>query len=165
MTVIRCSHETRLWEALASGQWPQACESELRDHVAACRECSELALVATSINSDRHEAEAVANVPPSGAVWWRMQMRLERESKQAAARTVRRAHSAIVALTVGSLLLVLAMTSLLRAGWSWLVATLPKSGDLAAMMPAAPPLTIVILVSVTLAVITPLALYLAVAEE
>lgn len=165
MTATGCSQEARLWEALASGQWPDACESALRDHVASCRECRELALVATSINSDRHETEAGTNVPPSGAVWWRMQMRLEREAKQAAARTVRRAHSAIVALTVGSLLLVLAMTSLLRAGWSWLAETLPKSGDLTAMMPAAPPLTIVILVSVTLAVITPVALYLAVADE
>lgn len=161
----RCSHEARLWEALASGQWPEACESELRDHVAACRECRELALVASSISSDRHEAEAGANVPPSGAVWWRMQMRLERESKQAAARTVRRAHSVIVALTVGSLVLLLAMTSLLRAGWTWLAATLPRTGELAALMPAAPPLTVVILVAGTLAVITPLALYLAVAEE
>ena len=165
MTAIRCSHEARLWEALVSGQWPQACESELRDDVAACRECSELALVATSIAVDRHETESAASVPPSGAIWWRMQMRMERESKQAAARTVRRAHSAIVALTVGSLVLLLAMTSLLRAGWMWLASALPKAGDVATLLPATPPLTIVILVSVTLAVITPVALYLAVAEE
>lgn len=165
MTAIQCSHEARLLEALASGHWPQACESELRDHVAECRECSELALVAASIAADRHEAESAASVPPSGAIWWRIQMRMERESKEAAARTVRRAHSAIVAVTLGSLVLLLAMTSLLRAGWTWLASALPKTGDVAALLPATPPFAIVILVAVTLAVITPVALYLAVAEE
>lgn len=165
MTAVHCSYEARLWEALASGRWPQACESELRDHVSSCGDCRELALVAGSIAVDRHEAESAASVPPSGAVWWRMQMRVERESKQAAARTVRRAHSAVVALTVGSLVLVLAMTSLLRAGWTWLAAMLPEAVDVAVLLPATPPLAVVILVSVTLVVITPVALYLAVAEE
>lgn len=165
MTEARCPHEVELLDSLASGRWPQACEAELRDHVAACRECGDLALVAESIARDRRDVEHDISVPTSGAIWWRMQMRMERESRLAAARTARRAHSAIVALTVTSLLLVLATTSLLRAAGAWLASTIPSANELTAMMPAAPSLTIVALVSVAALVVTPVALYLAVAEE
>ncbi|MGK2859986.1 MAG: hypothetical protein ACSLFQ_22550 [Thermoanaerobaculia bacterium] len=169
MTEARCPHEVELLDSLASGRWPQACEAELRDHVAACRECGDLALVAESIARDRRDVEHDISVPTSGAIWWRMQMRMERESRLAAARTARRAHSSIVAVTVASLLLVLATTSLLRAGWTWLASAIPSAipsaNELTSMMQAAPSLPILALVSVAALVVTPVVLYFAVAEE
>lgn len=160
-----CPREAELLEALGSGRWPQASGAELREHVGACADCLELVLVAGSMAGDRRDGERSASVPPSGAIWWRMQMRLERESKEVAARTVRRAHSAVVLATLGALAAVLSLTSLLGAGWHWLTSALPGAGELARLLPAAPSLTIVIIAAVSLAVITPVVVYLAVAEE
>lgn len=165
MTANRCEHESELWDALSSGRWPEACGRELRDHVEACHDCRELALVSAALGADRREGEAAANVPPPGAVWWRMQMRMERDAKQIAAKTVRRAHSAIVAATIGALVMVLSMTPLLRNGWAWLVSAFPSTETFATIMPLTAPITVVLLAALALAVLTPVALYLAVTEE
>ncbi len=165
MSPQSCPHEAELLETLVSGRWPQASSAELREHVERCADCLELSLVTESMAADRRDAEYFASVPASGAIWWRMQMRVERESKETAARTVRRAHSAVVLATLGALAVVLSLTSLLGAAWSWLTSALPRANELATLLPAAPSLTIVVLAAVSLAVITPVVVYLAVAEE
>ncbi|MFA6955074.1 MAG: hypothetical protein WC538_04295 [Thermoanaerobaculia bacterium] len=160
-----CAREAELVAALASGRWPEAADRDLRDHVDSCSECSELAHVASSIDDDRRAVEGAVSLPPAGAAWWRVQMRMERETREAAARTVRRAHSAIVLATVGAVVAVLAMTSLLGAAWSWLTGALPTMRDLAALQPATPSVTTLAIAAVGLAVLTPLIVWLAVAEE
>lgn len=160
-----CSREAELANALAGGTWPDASDRELRDHVASCGECSDFALIARSISEDRRATESEVSLPPAGAAWWRVQMRIERETREAAAITVRRAHSAIVLATVGAVAAVLAMTSLPGAAWSWLTGALPTMRDLAALQPATPSLTTLAIAAVGLAVLTPLIVWLALAEE
>jgi len=82
---LTCLREEELLEELSAGREPLG---ELATHIAACPSCSELALVAGAILDDRTIAMREAAVPPSGAVWWRMQMRAYQEAQRATTRTV-----------------------------------------------------------------------------
>jgi hypothetical protein len=74
MIPITCAREKEVAEFLHRGHWPQACTPELRDHVAACRQCSDLVLVTQTFQSAR-----ASTTPPRlespGALWWRAQLR------------------------------------------------------------------------------------------
>lgn len=165
MIAQHCSREAEFLDALASGRWPEASDLDLREHVAGCADCAALALVASSIETDRREVETLASPPPAGAVWWRMQMRMEREAHEAAAKTARRAHSAIVVATLGALGALLVVTKLLGAAWSWLAAAMPRSVDLPALQFPLPSTTMLLIAAASLLVFTPVIVWLAVAEE
>jgi hypothetical protein len=81
-----CPHEPELKAMLAAGQWPAAAPAELRSHVASCRSCDNLALLASAFQAERTAASAIAQLPPPGVLWWRAQLRrrntaLERMSR------------------------------------------------------------------------------------
>ena len=57
------------------GQWPEACDAELRDHVAGCRACGDLVLVMQSFQAARATSAGAANPAPAGVLWWRAQLR------------------------------------------------------------------------------------------
>jgi hypothetical protein len=160
----RCDREPELLDVLASGRWPEACGSELRDHVAGCLECRDLLLVAEALVADRRHAEAEADVPSSGAVWWRMQMRREREAREAATKTVGRVHGIVVAATVVLLAAVLRMTSIVDHAWGWFSSAMPGAEDVVSLSSSVP-LTILALAGVTILVFAPVALYLALARD
>lgn len=164
MIPVGCEYETELFEALTKGRWPDACSRELRDHVAECRDCGELASVAGALIEDRRSGEHAVTAPPAGAVWWRMQLRLERENKETAARTVKRAHGAVVAATLVTILAVLAMTSLIHTALGWLNEVVPHFGELVSVAEALP-LTGILLIALVVIVFAPVAVYLAVAND
>jgi predicted anti-sigma-YlaC factor YlaD len=70
-----CSHEPELKALLAAGQWPAAAPEELREHLAQCRSCSDLALLTSSFQAERAAASFSAQLPPPGLLWWRAQLR------------------------------------------------------------------------------------------
>jgi hypothetical protein len=70
---------------VSSGRHP---EGELGEHVAACADCADLATVAGAILDERNEAMHEASVPPSGAMWWRIQMRAYHDAQRATTRTI-----------------------------------------------------------------------------
>jgi len=77
MSLRACPREKELRELLARGQWPFAAETapELHAHVAACRSCSDLVLVAESVREARAVSAASARLAPPGVLWWRAQLR------------------------------------------------------------------------------------------
>jgi len=75
MTPFTCAREKELTQALRLGHWPQACPPELRAHVAGCRTCSDLALVAGSLRVARSSVTDTPHLPSAGALWWRAQLR------------------------------------------------------------------------------------------
>ena len=93
---MSCELETPILRAIEARQWPDRCDGELRAHAASCADCAELVDVATALTGDREEAMYAARVPPSGAVWWRTQMR----ARQDAARTARRIINVVQAAAV-----------------------------------------------------------------
>ncbi len=79
-----CPRESEVLDVLGAGRTP---DGELAAHVAACPDCSDLATVAAAVLDDRNTAMQEASVPPSGAVWWRMQVRAYYDAQRTASRT------------------------------------------------------------------------------
>ena len=88
MTLRPCSHEAELKTLLNAGQWPQAAPVELRAHVAACRSCSDLALLTSTFRAERAIASASVQLPPPGLLWWRAQLRRRNEALERIGRPI-----------------------------------------------------------------------------
>jgi len=84
VTSIECVREQDVLDAIASGRWA----GDLREHVAGCAVCHDVAAVAAALREDHADAWAEARVPPSGAVWWRLELRARTEAARVAARPI-----------------------------------------------------------------------------
>ena len=82
MAKRNCDREFEVLECATTG----AIGEELRAHVASCEACGELFEVAHSIASDRNALLRTAHPPSAGLVWWRANMRSQREAARAAVR-------------------------------------------------------------------------------
>lgn len=85
---IECPREQDLLDALASSRWPERCEPGLRAHVDDCAICRDTIAVALPLLLEGDIAYAAAQVPSSGVVWWRAQVRARREAERAANRPI-----------------------------------------------------------------------------
>ena len=75
MTFRACAYEKELTRALKDGHWPKGCGPELRAHVDACSNCSDLVLVTQTFQQARSEAERSAPCGAPSLLWWRAQLR------------------------------------------------------------------------------------------
>jgi len=160
-----CSREEELLTVLMSGQWPDCCDADLREHVEGCAACRDLAVVAGAVLADRRRLEARATPLSSGGIWWRMQLRREREARTAAARTVLRAQSLSIAVTIVAVIVAASVSSVLPRVWMWLVSAKSGMWPLPAFSWAIPSVTAVLLVVAAWIILAPVALYLAIAKE
>ncbi len=83
---IECPREADVLDALASARWPERIDRELTDHVAACGVCRDVIAVATAIHADHDAAWREADVPSSGQMWWRAEMRARQDAIREASR-------------------------------------------------------------------------------
>jgi hypothetical protein len=83
-----CSYENEVSQALKSGHWPQGCGPELRTHVDACGECSDLALVTQTFLCARNEAERSVPCGSPSLLWWRAQLRRRNSSTKRVNRPI-----------------------------------------------------------------------------
>lgn len=99
-----CPREGDVLDALASARWPNRVDAELANHVAACAICRDVIAVASAIQADTDAAWHEANIPPSGQMWWRAEMRARHEAIREASRPVAVAEgvAAVVALVVAA---------------------------------------------------------------
>lgn len=88
MTFAECAREQDVVDAVTTGQWPGRCGNDLTMHVASCEGCRDLVAVLDSLGGSWAGARADAQVPASGMVWWRAQMRARQEAARAAARPI-----------------------------------------------------------------------------
>jgi hypothetical protein len=88
VTFAECSREQDVIDALTTDQWPDRCDDDLTNHVAACEGCRDLVAVLAPLGEAWTSARADAHVPASGMVWWRAQMRARQEAARAAARPI-----------------------------------------------------------------------------
>ena len=112
-----CPFEDRLLASVTAGDWPDSANPELRAHVEHCATCADLAMVGGLLRHDHAAALAEADVPSSGQVWWRAQVRARAEAQRAAARP----------LFVAQAVAAAAMVGLLAAGVSWLWPMMPAA--------------------------------------
>lgn len=75
MSPFSCAREREVTELLDRGYWPEACPSELREHVNLCRMCSDLVLVSQAFQTAHKETAQLPHLESAGALWWRAQLR------------------------------------------------------------------------------------------
>jgi len=106
MTLRSCAREGEIAKLLRLGHWPDASSAELREHVTACRACSDFVLVTQMFRAAREGALPQRPFQASGVLWWRAQLR-----RQNAA--VERINKPIV----GAQIFALSVTVLLAVGF------------------------------------------------
>ena len=81
-----CRREREVAALVRAGRWPDACDNELRAHVATCADCQDV----VEITELLQQADSSANVrvPSAAQMWWRLAVRARLEREQAAARPV-----------------------------------------------------------------------------
>jgi hypothetical protein len=159
-----CAREAELLDALQTSAWPDCCPQDLRDHVAACTSCAELEAIVGPLLDEHHVAVSSAAVPPSGAVWWRAQMRARQDAARRAARPIWIAQAIGIACAVGILAGGLTLLAPVLAAWSGWTAGL--AGALPPVtwseIPWLAPATVAVMLALTMVVLAPVAVYLAV---
>jgi hypothetical protein len=106
--LIECPREGDVLDAVAAARWPERVEAELADHVASCGICQDVIAVASAMQADHDAAWKEANVPSSGQMWWRAEMRARQDAVLEAARPATVAQGVAV---------VLALSVAIAAGW------------------------------------------------
>jgi hypothetical protein len=79
-----CQNEALVIEAVRTGQWGSA----LRQHIADCESCAEVALAARALNKMRALDEAEARIPDAGLMWWKAQLLAKREAAERATQPI-----------------------------------------------------------------------------
>lgn len=69
-----CSRESEVKDLLQRGYWPEACPSEIVDHVKGCKVCCDLVLVTQAFQRERTAASAAARLQSPGVLLWRAQL-------------------------------------------------------------------------------------------
>jgi hypothetical protein len=110
-----CNREQDVLDALSSGRM-----DELREHLANCTDCADLALVAGAFLNEEVEP---AHLPSASFLWWKSKLRARRESEAKAIQPVLVAEK--VALGAGAA----ALAGV--AWWFWPSATLLLNSTLA----------------------------------
>jgi hypothetical protein len=163
MKVIECARESDVLDAIASARWPHRVPPELADHVASCAICSDVVVVAEAMRADHDAVWQQADIPSSGQVWWRAEMRARQEAIRQASRPI------TIAQGVAALL-VLTLTG--AAGWfawTWIRQQTPafsfSFASVSAQALASPFAASLVIALAALLLITPVALYLVLSDE
>ena len=161
MTPTECLREADVVGATAFGRW----EPALRDHVAGCSTCAEVAEIARALHEEHATACHDARVPAAGIVSWRSTIRARAEAARTAAQPISVLQGIAGACAVGL------GCGLVSAVWR----SAPSFGGVGALvekLEIASPLSPVLAYAVPLVlglaaclVIAPLALYFTLGDE
>jgi predicted anti-sigma-YlaC factor YlaD len=166
---LQCQFEQELLDAVAARRWPNRADAQLREHVAQCALCSDVAEIAGAFFEDRECARAEAVVPPASAIWWRAQIRAREEAARVAARpllifqTLATVFVAIVAIALAPTASTWIRGSLATLGGAEFWA-LPRDVSLSWILSAAAYTTLPLLAVGVWVVLAPVLVYLALDE-
>jgi hypothetical protein len=99
-TVPTCPHESDVLDLAAMGRWPDGAEASLRAHVATCRTCADVAIVAGSLANWQDATLAHVRVPDAGVVWRQAERRARADATRRATQPVLAVEVAAVAAIV-----------------------------------------------------------------
>jgi heme A synthase len=157
---IECPRESDVLDAVVSARWPHRVTRELADHVACCAICTDVLAVGAAMRADQDAQWQHANIPSSGHVWWRAEMRARQEAIRKASRPM------TIAQGVAALL-AFALTG--TAGWfawTWLRDQAPFGFASVSAQALTSPLALASVVALgALVVMAPVALYLVLSDE
>jgi len=101
MKQMECEYESEVLAATLQSRWPDRVDAELRTHVAGCPICSDVVVIAGSIEQAREEMWGRAVVPDSYHVWRLAQLRVRHEAAKAAGRPITAAQVIAFACAAG----------------------------------------------------------------
>ena len=127
MRLRSCPHENELTAALRHGTWPYACGGDLRAHVEACQECSDLVLITQTLQKMHAEAASRAVVPPAGLLWWKAQLQLRNAALERMNRPVVLTGKIALGSTLGAAITLAILNAKDLSGWLRWIAALPSS--------------------------------------
>jgi hypothetical protein len=132
MTFKSCPREKELRELMAHGGWRVTAEAdpELRAHVAGCRLCSDLVLVAGAFHSARAESAASARLTAPGVLWWRAQLRRRNAAVERVTRPLLGAQIFALAFTLLAGVGFLVFEALTSDSWRVWLRDLPQNAAL-----------------------------------
>jgi heme A synthase len=161
VNVIECPRESDVLDAVASARWPHRIPRELADHVSACAICTDVVAVAEAMRADHDAVWQQADIPSSGQVWWRAEMRARQEAIRKASRPITIAQGVAAMLT-----LAVAITTG-RFAWVSIREQVPvfNFASISAQAMTSPLAVSLVVALCALVVITPLALYLVLSDE
>ncbi len=81
--MTECPRESEVFEAVAFNR-----VVDVRDHLASCAICAEIADVAGALRADHAAACRDARVPSAGAVWWRATIRARAEATRTVSQPI-----------------------------------------------------------------------------
>jgi hypothetical protein len=159
MTMIECPRESDVLDAIDSKRWPHRVGRELAEHVASCDICSDVLTVAAAMREDHGATWREADIPSSGQVWWRAEMRARQQAIREASRPITIAYGVA---SVAALVLAVAVS-----WFAWPTVHEFVSSFASAQTTAfTSPLTLPLLVALgALLVVAPVALYLVLSDE
>ena len=116
MKLPSCDREQEVLDALRSGRWASVWGEEIRQHVAACAVCAEVASVVQEFQKEGELARAElqqpgATLPSAGLVWWKAQLAARRAAAERAAEPI------VLVERAASVLVILAAVGL--GIWQW----------------------------------------------
>ncbi len=82
--MTECPMEADALFAAIHDQWAPG----LREHVAGCPVCADVAVVAGAVGVEAETAVAAVELPEAGRVWWMAQLRARREAAKTAGRPI-----------------------------------------------------------------------------
>jgi heme A synthase len=158
---IECPRESDVLDAVASARWPHRVTQELADHVASCGICTDVVVVAEAMRSDHDAIWQQADIPSSGQVWWRAEMRARQEAIRQASRPI------TIAQGVAALVVLAFATVTGWFAWTWIAHQTPtfKFANVSAQALASPLAASLVVALCALVVIAPVALYLVLSDE
>jgi hypothetical protein len=134
MSPFSCAREREVTESLDRGYWPEACPPELREHVNACRMCSDLVLVSQAFQAAHKQTAQLPHLESPGSLWWRAQLRRRNAAIEKVGRPILGAQIFALVLSVVVAAAVLALRGYTLRSW---FSDLPRVLHLDALWPAA----------------------------
>ena len=101
MPRTECQYEDDVLMMAQTGRWPDRAPAELRAHAAQCEFCSDLALVASVLDDERSQPVG-HELPTSGIVWWKAQLRARQDAAREAVRPITATQALAFAAVVGT---------------------------------------------------------------
>jgi hypothetical protein len=91
MNIRTCPRQPEIKQLIQQGHWPDACEPELRAHVAACAACTDTVQFARIFQTARAESMLRAPMDSAGPLWWRAQLRRRNAALERIVKPIRTA--------------------------------------------------------------------------
>ena len=100
MILRDCPRQSEVATLLKSGRWPDACEPELRAHVASCNLCRDTVTVKQAFRAALAQSREAARLDSPNLLWWRAQIRRRNAALERVGRPIAGAHRFALAVNL-----------------------------------------------------------------